>query len=175
MTDRHSDHVAIVLGHREPGVSAEHRISAHSRARLRRAAKLARQHSIRAVILTGYTHTGGLSEAEQMGLEWTVPEVPVLLEVAGRNTAENASRSLPLVLAQGGVRNVSVVTSAWHLRTPYFFAPYRDYGLDLDLVPAAPLRGWAHLVAEEIGGFAGAPLQRTAAMGAVRLPDLAAL
>jgi glucosamine-6-phosphate deaminase len=173
--NRTSDHVAIVLGHREPGVSAEHRISAHSRARLRRAARLTREHAIRDVILTGYTHTGGLSEAEQMGLEWTVPEVPVLLEVAGRNTAENASRSLPLVLAQGGVRKVSVVTSAWHLRTPYFFAPYREYGLELDLVPAAPLRGWAHLVAEEIGGFAGAPLQRTAAMGAVRLPDLPAV
>jgi glucosamine-6-phosphate deaminase len=170
-----SAHVAIVLGHREPAVSAEHRISAHSRARLRRAARLARDHAVRSVILTGYTHTGGLSEAEQMGLEWTVPEVPVLLEVAGRNTAENASRSLPLVLAQGGVRRVSVVTSAWHLRTPYFFAPYRDYGLELDLVPAAPLRGWAHLVAEEVGGFAGAPLQRNAAMGAVRLPDLGAV
>jgi len=172
--NRHSDHVAIVLGHREPGVSAEHRISAHSRARLRRAARLAREHAVKSVILTGYTHTGGLSEAEQMGLEWTMPDVPVLLEVAGRNTAENASRSLPLVLAQGGIRRVSVVTSAWHLRTPYFFAPYRDHGLELDLVPAAPLRGWAHLVAEEIGGFAGAPLQRTAAMDAVRLPDLAA-
>jgi glucosamine-6-phosphate deaminase len=171
--NRHSDHVAIVLGHREPGISAEHRISAHSRARLRRAARLTRQTPIKAVILTGYTHTGGLSEAEQMGLEWTEAEVPVVLEVAGRNTAENASRSLPLVLAQGGVRKVSVVTSAWHLRAPYFFAPYREYGLDLRLVPAAPLRGWAHLVAEEIGGFAGAPLQRNAAMGAVRLPDLA--
>jgi len=172
--NRHSDHVAVVLGHREPGVSAEHRISAHSRARLRRAARLTRQTAIKAVILTGYTHTGGLSEAEQMALEWTEPNVPVLLEVAGRNTAENASRSLPLVLAEGGIKRVSVVTSAWHLRTPFFFAPYRDYGLDLRLVPAAPLRGWAHLVAEEIGGFAGAPLQRTAAMGAVRLPDLAA-
>src|SRR3954469_16565467 len=173
--NRHSDHVAIVLGHREPGVSAEHRLSAHSRARLRRAERLTRQTPVKAVILTGYTHTGGLSEAEQMGLEWTAPEVPVLLEVAGRNTAENASRSLPLVLAQGGVRRVSVVTSAWPLRTPFFFAPYRDYGLDLRLVPATPLRGWAHLVAEEIGGFAGAPLQRTAAMGAVRLPDLSSV
>jgi glucosamine-6-phosphate deaminase len=170
--NRDSDHVAIVLGHREPGVSAEHRISGHSRARLQRAAKLARRHPIRAVILTGYTHTGGLSEAEQMGLEWTVPYVPVLLEVAGRNTAENASRSLPLVLAQGGVERVSVVTSAWHLRTPFFFAPYREYGIDLDMIPAAPLRGWGHLIAEEIGLAAGAPLQRKAAMGAVRLPDL---
>ena len=173
--NRDSDHVVIVLGHREPGVSAEHRISAHSRARLVRAARLCRRTPVRSVILTGYTHTGGLSEAEQMALGWTVPYVPVLLEVAGRNTAENASRSLPLVLAQGGIKRVSVVTSAWHLRTPYFFAPYRDYGLNLRLVPAPPLRGWAHLVAEEIGGFAGAPLQRTAAMGAVRLPDLSAV
>jgi glucosamine-6-phosphate deaminase len=172
--NRDSDRVAIVLGHREPGVSAEHRISAHSRARLQRAAKLTRRHPTRAVILTGYTTTGGLAEAEQMGLEWTVPRVPVLLEVAGRNTAENASRSLPLVLALGGVRNVSVVTSAWHLRTPYFFAPYRDHGLSLDMVPAAPLRGWGHLVAEEIGLLPGAALQREAAMGAVRLPDLSA-
>jgi glucosamine-6-phosphate deaminase len=173
--NRNGDHVAIVLGHREPGVSAEHRISAHSRARLHRAERLARQHAVKSVILTGYTHTGGLSEAEQMGLEWTAGDVPVLLEVAGRNTAENASRSLPLVLAQGGIRRVSVVTSAWHLRTPYFFAPYRDYGLDLDMVPAAPLRGWAHLLAEEIGSAAGAPLQRRAAMAAVRLPDLSAV
>ena len=35
-------------------------------------------------VLTGYTHTAGLSEAEQMALEWTVPGVPVLLEVAGQ-------------------------------------------------------------------------------------------
>src|SRR5919199_3180965 len=82
--NRDSDHVAIVLGHREPGVSAEHRISAHSRARLRRAARLCAQEAVRAVVLTGYTHTAGLSEAEQMALEWTVPGVPVLLEVAGQ-------------------------------------------------------------------------------------------
>ena len=37
--------------------------------------------------------------------------------------------------------------------------------------PAAPLRGWTHLVAEEIGGFAGMRLQRAVAMGAVRLPE----
>ena len=165
-----SDHVAIVLGHREPGISAEHRISEHSRARLRRAARLCEHEAVRAVVLTGFTHTGGLSEAEQMALEWPVADVPVLLEVAGRNTAENASRSLPLVVAQGGVRRVSVVTSVWHLRTPYFFAPYRSYGLELRFRPARPLRGWAHLLAEEMGGFAGMHAQRTAAMAAMRLP-----
>jgi glucosamine-6-phosphate deaminase len=167
-----SDHVAIVLGHREPGVSSEHRISAHSRARLRSAARLCAQEPVRAVVLTGYTHLAGLSEAEQMALEWDVPDVPVLLEVAGRNTAENASRSLPLVVAQGGIRRVSVVTSLWHVRAPYFFAPYRAAGLKLRMRPAAPMRGWAHLLAEEIGGLPGARLQRKAAMAAVRLPGL---
>ena len=168
---RDSDHVAIVLGHLEPGVSAEHRISAHSRARLARAVALCRQAPVRAVLLTGYTHTDGLSEAEQMALEWPLADVPVLLEVAGRNTAENASRSLPIVLALGVAARVSVVTSLWHLRAPYFFAPYRACGLELDLRPARPLRGSCHLLAEELGGLAGMARQRRAAMDAVRLPD----
>jgi glucosamine-6-phosphate deaminase len=166
-----SDHVVIVLGHREPGISSEHRISSHSRARLHRAAQICAREPVRAVVLTGFTHTGGLSEAEQMALEWPVADVPLLLEVAGRNTAENASRSLPLVLAEGGVRRVSVVTSAWHLRTPYFFSPYRAYGLEVRLRPARPLRGWAHLVAEELGGLAGMRAQRRAAMAAMRSPQ----
>jgi glucosamine-6-phosphate deaminase len=168
-----SDHVAIVLGHREPGVSAEHRISAHSRARLRRAARLCAAEAVRSVIFTGYTHTGGLSEAEQMAREWRVEDVPVLLEVAGRNTAENASRSLPLVLAQGGVRRVSVVSSLWHLRVPYFFASYDVLGLDVILRPARPLRGFGHLLAEEIGGLPAMRMQRAAAMRAVRVPPFA--
>lgn len=166
-----SDHVAVVLGHREPGVSAEHRISAHSRARLNRAVRLCRETPVRAVVLTGYTHTGGLSEAEQMQREWPLPDIPVLLEVAGRNTAENASRTLPIVLALGVTERVSVVTSLWHIRAPYFFAPYRAFGLELDMRPARPLRGWPHLLAEELGGLAGMPRQRRMAMEAVRLPE----
>jgi glucosamine-6-phosphate deaminase len=166
-----SHHVAIVLGHREPGVSAEHRISAHSRARLGRAVRLCRATPVRAVVLTGYTHTGGLSEAEQMAREWPLADVPVLLEVAGRTTAENASRSLPIVLALGVATRVSVVTSLWHVRAPYFFAPYRRFGLEVDACPARPLRGWAHLLSEELGGLAGMPRQRRAAMDAVRLPE----
>jgi hypothetical protein len=168
---RASDHVAIVLGHREPGISAEHRISAHSRARLARATRLCQATPIRAVVLTGFTHTAGLSEAEQMAREWPLTDVPVLLEVAGRNTAENASRSLPIVLALGVADRVSIVTSLWHLRTPYFFAPYRAFGYELSLCPARPGRGWAHLLAEELGGLAGMPRQRRAAMDAVRLPE----
>jgi hypothetical protein len=152
-------------------MSGEHRISAHSRARLARAARLCAQASIRAVVLTGYTHTGGLSEAEQMQRGWQVPDVPVLLEVAGRNTAENASRSLPLILALGVARRVSVVTSVWHLRAPYFFAPYRAFGLEPEHRWARPLRDWPHLLAEEFGQMPAMARQRRAAMAALRLPE----
>ena len=93
-----------------------------------------------------------------------------LLEVAGRNTAENASRSLPLVLALGGVARVSVVTSIWHLRTPYFFAPYRAFGLEVRLRPARPLRGWPTCLPRSWAGWPGMRAQRRAAMDAVRLP-----
>ena len=166
---RRSDRVIVVLGHREPGVSAEHRISAHSRARLLHAEELCLTDPPRAAVLTGFTHTGGLSEAEQMAREWTVPGVPLLLEVAGRDTAENASRSLPLILALGGVRRVVVVSSPWHVRARPYFAPYRRFGLHVDHSPGPPLRGWTHLLAGELAGLRAVPRRRTEAMGAVRV------
>jgi|GEM_PF-2582070 len=165
-----SDRVVIVLGHREPGVSVEHRISDESRARLRRAERLCRARAPRAVILTGYTRTPrGLSEAEQMKAEWALPAVPALLEDAGRNTAENASRSLPLIRAIGGVRRVTVVSSAWHVRVPYFFAPYRKLGLRLSFAWA--FRGrWPRLLADELAGLRSMTAQRRRAMAEMRLP-----
>jgi hypothetical protein len=64
-----------------------------------------------------------------MKARWQVGDVPALLEQAGRNTAENATRSLPLIRAMGDIRRVTVVTSIWHVRAPYFFAAYRALGL----------------------------------------------
>ena len=172
---RASDRALVVLGHREPGVSPEHRISSHSRARLFRAEEECLKDPFRAAVLTGYAGTAGLSEAEQLAREWTVAEVPAILEVAGRNTAENASCSLPLILAMGGVRRVVVVTSLWHLRAPFFFAPYRAFGLDVNVVRARPLRHWRHLLATELRGLPSVRRQRAAAMADVAiLPEEAA-
>jgi uncharacterized SAM-binding protein YcdF (DUF218 family) len=160
-----SDAVVVVLGHREPGISAEHRISDESRARLRRAVRVLARRPVRAAILSGYTATGGLSEAEQMKQSWPEHVAPALLEVAGRTTAENASRSLPLILALGGVRRVVVVSSTWHVRVPYFFAPYRDFGLEVDY-RSTPLHGsWPRMLREELRGLPHARRQRRAAMG----------
>jgi hypothetical protein len=71
--------------------------------------------------------------------EWVAP---ALLEVAGRDTAENASRTLPVVLALGEARHVAVVPSAWHLRVPWFFAPYRRYGLRVSFRVSAGHGHW---------------------------------
>lgn len=125
-----SDRVVIVLGHRDPA-SAKHRASKQSYGRLAVAARFAARKPVRAAVLTGYTSTGGLSEAEQMAEEWNVAGVPALLDVAGRDTTDNAVRSLPLVLAIGGIKHVTVVTSAWHIRARKAFAPYRRAGLDV--------------------------------------------
>ena len=166
-----SDRAVVVLGHRTPGVSAEDRISAESFARLERAADACREDPPRAAILTGYTRTPeGLSEAEQMKAAWRLDEVPALLEDAGRNTAENATRSLPLIRAMGGVRRVTVVTSIWHVRAPYFFAPYRALGLRLSFAPE--LRGPLALpLLHELRGVRSMRAQRRRALADLRLPS----
>ena len=165
---RDSDRVVVVLGHREPGRSAEHRISGESRTRMQRAVQLCRRRPPRAVIFTGYSRTGGLSEAEQMEEGWML-EVPPLLEDAGRDTAENATRSLPLIRAIGGIRHVHVVTSAWHLRARYFFAFYRTLGLRLSFSPARGA-GWPRMLRTELMGVRSMRRRRREAIAEMRLP-----
>jgi glucosamine-6-phosphate deaminase len=165
-----SDRVLVVLGHRDPGISPEHRVSAQSRARLRRARRLAEGTPVRAAVLTGYTSTGGLSEAEQMKAAWDEHAAPALLEVAGRNTAENASRSLPIVLALGEVRHVVVVSSWWHVRVAWFFAPYRRFGLQVSQRRSFARRGWPRLLLRELREAPRARAERRAAMAATHRP-----
>ena len=164
-----SDSVVIVLGHRKPGSAAD-RLSDESRQRIDRARRECMTHPPRAAILTGWSRTpDGLSEAEQMKAVWDESSVPALLEDAGRNTAENATCSLPLVRAMGDVRTVTVVTSAWHLRTPYFFAPYRALGLRLRF--ARETTGpWLLPALRELRAFRFMRRQRRAAMALMRLP-----
>ena len=160
----------IVLGHREAGISAPDALSAESRLRLEAARRTCEAEPPRAAVLTGYSASAtGLSEAEEMQIGWGGPAIPLLLENGGRNTAENASRSLPIIRAIGGITRVTVVTSAWHIRAPYFFAPYRLFGLRLSFRLA---RGGARpaVLAEEIAGLLRMRDQRRRALAAMRLP-----
>jgi hypothetical protein len=165
-----SDRVIVVLGHRDPGVSVEHRISSESRARLRHALGIARRGGARAVVLTGFTSTGGLSEAEQMKGAWDESVAPALLETAGRDTAENASRTLPILLAVGEARRVTVVSSPWHLRVPWYFALYAAYGFDVSYRPSAPHGHLRHMLAEELRDLRRARPRRRAAMASMHPP-----
>jgi glucosamine-6-phosphate deaminase len=163
------DHVCVVLGHRDPGFSHEHRISRESLGRVQRGEWVAQRRPTRAVVLTGYTTTGGLSEAEQMRAAWRLPGVPAVLEVAGRNTAGNAARSLPIVLALGGIREATIVTSAWHVRAPYMFAPWRRHGLRVRF--AVDWRGdWPRMLAREAHESPAARRERREALEAMALP-----
>jgi hypothetical protein len=133
MAAAHAERVIIVLGYARRGPNGTHGISEICRAGVRRAAALAAEPGTRAVILTGWSSSGGASEAEQMAAAWAgPPDVPLLLEPLARNTAENAVRSLQTLRAStaADADEVLVVCSIRHaLRVRYFFgALYRRHG-----------------------------------------------
>ena len=84
------------------------------------------------MLFTGWSSTGGPSEAEQMKLAWTGPHVELVAEPTARTTAENASRSLALLL-EHGIGAAIVVCTPLHLaRARLFFGRlYRANGLDV--------------------------------------------
>ena len=133
----------LIIGHPAgtvivvPGTAADrdgiHTLTAEAFGRLRRAEQIARESTVRAVILSGWSGSGarGLSEAEQMMQAWAGPAVPVVLDEAARSTAENALCAAAIIGALGDVRDVVVVASwgnALRLRIA-FRAALRAQGL----------------------------------------------
>lgn len=107
----------VVPGHSEGG-----RLSARCLRVLARAAELAEERAPRVVVFTGWSPNGERSEAEQMLGAWPGrSDVELVAEPTARITAENAARSLPLLLERG-VREATVVCAPVHaLRVRYFF------------------------------------------------------
>jgi hypothetical protein len=67
------------------------------------------------------------------------------------------------------VRRITVVSSAWHIRVPYFFAPYRALGLRVSF--ARSHNGpWARMLWHEVGALRYVRRQRRAALRDMRLP-----
>jgi hypothetical protein len=63
-----------------------------------------------------------------------------------------------------------VITSGWHLRTPYFFAPYRRLGLSVRFRVSFAHGRWPRMLVQELRGLRSARRQRAAALAALRLP-----
>jgi hypothetical protein len=105
------------------------------------AAELAEARPPRAVVFTGWSPHGGLSEAEQMLERWPGRrDVELVVEPSATITAENMARTLPL-LVERGVDEATLVCGALHLpRVRYFFGTvYPRYGIRCSYRPVRDL------------------------------------
>ena len=101
-------------------------ISAACLALVREAERLARAMPIDVVVFTGGSRGRRPPEAEQMRDAWHGPDVELVTEPTASVTAQNASRTLPLLLERG-IEQAFVVCAPLHLyRARFFFS--RLYG-----------------------------------------------
>jgi len=122
----------VVPGHRSLGTDGIHRISARCERLVREAEALAGAGGAEVIVFSGWSSTGGPSEAEQMRDAWRGPAVELVTEPTARNTAENAARTLPL-LTERAVGHAIVVCAPSHLpRTRLLFGRlYRSAGVEV--------------------------------------------
>jgi uncharacterized SAM-binding protein YcdF (DUF218 family) len=105
-----------------PGHAKRGRISSLCLALVREAERIADAEPVAAVVFSGWAPRGGESEAEQMRAAWRGPDVELVLERTAAVTAENAVRTLPLLLERG-IERALVVCAPLHLyRARFFFS-----------------------------------------------------
>jgi len=128
--DREVNIAVVVPGHGFLAGDGSYRITRRCLRLVAEAEKLAEDLSPVAVIFSGWSPVGGRSEAEQMKDAWRGPEVELVVEPTARITAENASRTLPLVLERGVEQAVIVCTLPHLVRARLFFRPlFRERGV----------------------------------------------
>jgi uncharacterized SAM-binding protein YcdF (DUF218 family) len=144
-------HLAVVV----PGNSRRTRrghISATCRRLVAEAERLTGELEAGVVVFSGWSPVGGVSEAEQMRRLWRGPDGPELvLEETARTTAQNASRTLPL-LVERGVDHAVVVSAPLHRRRVrwFFEGLYSEHGIATEF-HAAPMRPTPLALAWELG------------------------
>ena len=122
----------VVLGHRTLGSDGVHRISRRCVQLVREAEDLVDAGDADLVVFSGWSSTGGPSEAEQMRDAWHGSAAELVVEPTARHTAENASRTLPLLLERDVGRAVVVCAPAHLPRTRVIFGRlYRSAGVDV--------------------------------------------
>ena len=105
-----------------PGHAKRGRISTLCLELVREAERIAGSQPVTAVVFSGWAPRGGESEAEQMRAAWRGPDVELVVEPTATVTAENAVRTLPLLLERG-IERALVVCAPLHLyRARFFFS-----------------------------------------------------
>ena len=153
----------VVPGHGDVDPEGTHRITRRCLRLVHEAERIVTADGADVVIFSGWSSTGGPSEAEQMRDLWSGPDVELVVEPTARNTAENASRTLPL-LAERGIERAVVVCAPTHLaRTRLLFGRlYRGASVEVTFraVAVAPsLRS----IAWELAALPFLPAQMRAA------------
>ena len=122
----------VVPGHGWPDLAGVHRISGRCLRLVREAEQLVSSMDAEIVVFSGWSPTRGPSEAEQMRDAWRGPAVELVVEPTAASTAENAARTLPLLLERG-VGAAIVVCAPPHLpRTRLCFRRlYRGSGIEV--------------------------------------------
>jgi uncharacterized SAM-binding protein YcdF (DUF218 family) len=102
-----------------------------------------------AVVFTGWSRGGGPTEAELMHDAWGGPAVELVVEPTATVTAENAARTIPLLLERG-IQRAIVVCAPLHLyRTRYFFTRlFGAYGIETEFRVARTRRSVGALLWE---------------------------
>jgi uncharacterized SAM-binding protein YcdF (DUF218 family) len=153
----------VVPGHGDVDPEGTHRITRRCLRLVHEAERLVTAGGADVVVFSGWSSTGGPSEAEQMRDLWSGPDVELVVEPTARNTAENAARTLPLLRERGIERAVVVCTPTHLARTRLLFGRlYRGAGVELAFraVAVAPsLRS----IAWELAAFPFLPAQLRAA------------
>ena len=138
---------------------------------VREAERIAQATPVEVVVFTGYARRGGVSEGEQMRAAWSGPNTELVVEPTASSTAENASRTLP-VLLERRVRRAVVVCAPLHLyRTRFFFTRlYGAYGIETEFRVVATSRTLGALL-WEVG--AATALRRQLRAAKAELAELA--
>lgn len=143
----------VVLGNGLFARDGSYRISRLCRRLVAEADRFARRVDARIVLFTGWAPDNGPSEAVQMRELWQGPALELVTEETASTTAENAARSLPLLLERG-VTEAVVICAPLHLfRARWIFRRiYEAHGVAVSFRVAhvAPTPG---AVAWELGAL----------------------
>jgi uncharacterized SAM-binding protein YcdF (DUF218 family) len=144
----------VVPGHGAYGPGGQYLISSRCRRLVAEAERLAQRVEPVAVVFSGWSPAAGLSEAEQMRDAWHGPIVELVVERTARITAENAARTLPLLLERE-VERAAIVCAPVHLyRVRFFFRRiYGAAGIETDF-HLARIVPTPHAVAWELAALA---------------------
>ena len=114
-----------------PGHSRRHRISRTCRRLVAEAERLAQRLEPSVVVFSGWSPGGGVPEAEQMRELWRGTGPELVVEPTAATTAQNAARTLPLLLERGVERAIVVSAPLHRRRVRWFFGRlYAAHGIE---------------------------------------------